>query len=153
MKNYLTKYFERKNAKNNKKNNKGFTLVEMIVVIAIIGVLAGVIGPKVSAYIGDATATSSAANAKTLYSTLNAYCTSQISAGTPVADGTYTGTLTSGAITLSDGATHSITTLGNYINLKELKDGDAISVTVTGNLVTSLTYTPNGGTAVTYPQS
>lgn len=134
-----------------KKNNKGFTLVEMIVVLAILAILIGLVAPKVTGYISTATSTTSGANTKSLYSTLNAYCTSQIAAGTPVTDGTYTGTVSSGAVTLSDG-THNITTLGDYMNLNELKDGDSISAIISGNVVTSLTFTPNGGTAVTYPQ-
>ena len=37
-----------------RKQTRGFTLVEMLVVLTIIGLIAGLVGPRVLAYVGDA---------------------------------------------------------------------------------------------------
>ncbi|MCQ2521109.1 MAG: prepilin-type N-terminal cleavage/methylation domain-containing protein [Lachnospiraceae bacterium] len=56
-----------------KDNNKGFTLMEMIIVIAIIAILIALVAPNLISYLNTATDTKVAGNAKTCYTSANAW--------------------------------------------------------------------------------
>ncbi len=60
-----------------KKNNKGFTLVELIIVVAIIAMLIAMIAPNLTSFLGTASSTTLKANAKTAYTSVNAWLTQQ----------------------------------------------------------------------------
>ncbi len=63
------------------KDEKGFTLVELIIVIAIIAMLIAMIAPNLTKFLGTATETTLKANAKTAYTSVNAWVTQQRVAG------------------------------------------------------------------------
>jgi len=71
----------------NVKKNGGFTLVELIVVIAILAILAAILIPIVSGYIGDAKAATGNANARTVYTAATAYLASELAKSTAFTDG------------------------------------------------------------------
>lgn len=70
-----------KNKMKNKQDNKGFTLVELIIVIAIIAMLIAMIAPNLTSFLNTATETTLKANAKTAYTSVNAWVTQQRVAG------------------------------------------------------------------------
>lgn len=59
----------RKNAKNNKK---GFTLIELIVVVAILVALMLMLVPRLTGFTDEATKTANTANARAIYTAINA---------------------------------------------------------------------------------
>ncbi len=69
-----------------KKDNRGFTLVEMIIVIAIIAMLIAMIAPNLTSFLDTASDTTTSANAKTAYTSINAWVTQQRVAGVALDD-------------------------------------------------------------------
>lgn len=63
------------------KDNKGFTLVELIIVVTIIAMLIAMIAPNLTSFLGTASDTTMRANAKTAYTSVNAWVTQQRVAG------------------------------------------------------------------------
>ena len=110
-----------------RKNKKGFTLVELIVVIAILAILALILVPAITGYIEEANKSKNQANARALYSQ------AVLEASTWDSEDT-----------ISEGG------------IAKLLDADGGTVTVTldeNKVVTSVTYTPEGGgDSVTWPE-
>lgn len=75
-----------KKVRENKTNNKGFTLVELIIVIAIIAMLIAMIAPNLTSFLDTASETTVRANAKTAYTSVNAWVTQQRVAGVALDD-------------------------------------------------------------------
>ncbi|MFA9379674.1 MAG: type II secretion system protein [Acetanaerobacterium sp.] len=57
------------------KKNRGFTLIELIVVIAILGILIAILVPSMVGFIRSARETAVKAEAKTVYTSVQAYIT------------------------------------------------------------------------------
>ena len=79
-----------------KMNNKGFSLVELIIVIAIMAILVGVLAPQFIKYVERSRMSTDMQNVESYKTALEAY----------IAD---SGDMTSATITVSGGATGSIT--------------------------------------------
>lgn len=73
-----------KKMKQNRVNNQGFTLVELIIVVAIIAMLIAMIAPNLTSFLDTASDTTLRANAKTAFTSVNAWVTQQRVAGVPV---------------------------------------------------------------------
>lgn len=84
-----------------KDNNKGFTLMEMIIVIAIIAILIALVAPNLISYLNTATDTKVAGNAKTCYTSANAWVAQLRIDGTKAPAGKFI-TVTNKTTTLTD---------------------------------------------------
>lgn len=107
-----------------RNNKKGFTLVELIVVIAILAILALILVPAITSYVGRATDAKNEANAKALYN--------------------------KGMLLALDGkdAAEIKTELEADLSAE---DKGVVVVEVNGGTITSFTFTPKSGTAITLP--
>lgn len=72
--------------KEKKTNDKGFTLVELIIVVAIIAMLIAMIAPNLISFLDTASDTTLRANAKTAFTSVNAWVTQQRVTGIAVDD-------------------------------------------------------------------
>lgn len=92
--------------KNEKKmNNKGFSLVELIIVIAIMAVLVAVLAPQYMRFVERGRAASDRDNVQAIVSALQVHG----------ADTEATNPLASGTITLSRGATTTVSTPASFV--------------------------------------
>lgn len=134
MNKILNKLWESK-ARAKKKGNKGFTLIELVVVIAIIAVLVALIAPNLIGYLGQAKSTKGNAAAKSVYTAIVAY------------------SATNDDITAENIDVDLIKTGGasSYFNQQEIDGITAVSGTVNGSTVTSVTVTIDD-VAYTYPE-
>lgn len=145
-----------------RENNKGFTLVELIIVVAIIAMLIAMIAPNLTSFLDTATNTTMSANAKTAYTSVNAWVTQQRVAGVSLEN---IGASNPLVIRLkSDGSALQVTTLqGNYTKMKtyeqmltlfnagEFGTDTELHVWFTSNYtVPKVTWCENGDSA-TYP--
>ena len=144
------------------KNNKGFTLVELIIVVAIIAMLIAMIAPNLTSFLDTASDTTLSANAKTAYTSVNAWLTQQRVAGTSVLTFDAAHPLT---IAL-DSATHTTlevsstqtgfvaadyASLTTMFNAGEFNNSTEISVVTNGYTVVQVTWAEDTDSGV-YPQ-
>ena len=144
------------------KDNKGFTLVELIIVVAIIAMLIAMIAPNLTSFLGTASNTTLKANAKTAYTSVNAWVTQQRVAGVGLENISETNPL---IIELKDdGSTLQITSanggynqMGIYgellglFNAGEFKSNTQLHIWFTsGYTVTKVTWY-EGSDSATYP--
>lgn len=118
-----------------RKSKKGFTLVELLVVVAIIGVLMAILIPTVMNFVDNARETAADSGAANIYNTANAYQAQLISLGEePITD--------------SAAMVTALTTDG-YL---DATDFTSVTITFTGNNVTTVTVVYKNGTTGYYPR-
>ena len=134
-----------------KGKKKGFTLIELIVVIAIIAILASILVPTLTKYIGKSKQTAVDANAKSLYTAASAAATDVIVDGKTLVTGpvgSFTESLAEGG---TDGDKYSIQ---EYMDtVPSLTGADELTVTINSDCdgVESVKLTDGGKTGI-YPQ-
>ena len=148
-----------KKVRENKTDNKGFTLVELIIVIAIIAMLIAMIAPNLTSFLDTASETTMNANAKTAYTSANAWVTQQRVAGVALSGTTddkpvlikLSGSAL--AVTYRDGsASTEYEPLANLFNAGEFKDTTALEIWTTSDYkVTKVTWY-EGSESANYPQ-
>lgn len=151
-----------KNVRKNKTNNKGFTLVELIIVIAIIAMLIAMIAPNLTSFLDTASETTLKANAKTAYTSVNAWVTQQRVAGVSldtIADGNPLIIRLSGdtlELTTLNGGTYNnqsnYASLLNLFNAGEFKDTTVLEIWTTSDYKVPKVIWYEGSESATYPE-
>lgn len=145
-----------------KGRNKGFTLVELIIVVAIIAMLIAMIAPNLTSFLGTASDTTLRANAKTAYTSVNAWVTQQRVAGVAVENISESNPLivqlkadgSALEVTAASGSYANMTLYGELLSLfnaGEFKADTRLRIWFTsGYTVTKVTWTEGSGSA-SYP--
>ena len=145
-----------KKMNNKKQNNEGFTLVELIIVVAIIALLIAMIAPNLQSFLGTASDTTIKANAKTVYTTTNAWLTEMRVEKKAVNAGNITitnGTVSFASGMLASGDTTSQASFTATLNTSEM-DGATVTIVVNDNYgVDSVTWADGSGSTATYPEA
>ena len=147
-----------KKVTKNKTNNKGFTLVELIIVIAIIAMLIAMIAPNLTSFLDTASEATMNANAKTAYTSVNAWVTQQRVAGVALPDASTTPVLVklNGSnlkVTFQDGSTcAAYEPIATLFNAGEFSDISALEIYATDDYKVTKVVWYEGTPCVTYPQ-
>lgn len=128
------------------KSNRGFTLIELIVVIAILGILIAILVPSMIGFVNSAKEASVKAEAKTVYTAVQAYLTNEVVVKNNTSPAISSGTAIATVISTLES--------GKYIDAGKIKAADvtcSITVDTDKVTITSLVYTKNK-IKVTYPE-
>ncbi|MBR1931382.1 MAG: type II secretion system protein [Lachnospiraceae bacterium] len=148
----------KKTMKKVMRNNEGFTLVELIIVVAIIALLIAMIAPNLTSFLGTASDTTRQANAKTAYTSANAWLTQMRVDGVSCPD--YSSTplsisVDAGALKLSDTtlATAQADGLKAMFNVGEFKSDTVVKIYAKNYVVSKVEWVDGTAGTGTYPKT